>query len=146
MSGTQFVCTWLDRGPSNTTPTVKGRFFDNDGTADGGEFNLSQASYSNTLCSTDTTTPCPFPFAFKAGGFGVTFSGASGTTGQEVWTRLYSATGDPVGNDLQANQFLAGAQDQAACDTFPLGHYVCVWTSENQDGSSDGVVVRMLNE
>jgi hypothetical protein len=76
-----------------------------------------------------------------AGNFVVTWT----TVGQDgpsaaVFGQRYASSGAPVGPEFRVNSYTTGAQDFSSVATAGSpGTFMVVWTSDLQDGSSDGI-------
>jgi hypothetical protein len=122
-----FVVVWQDYqwdGISAPTNGVRGRLFDDAGTAVGGEFQVTP----------DTTTGESGPAIGSDGadGFVVVWSRVQvrGSSLSNVWARLYDDMGVPVGGEFQVNTDTAGAQTSAAVGRDGAEGFVVVWESD----------------
>jgi hypothetical protein len=76
-----------------------------------------------------------------AGNFVVTWT----TVGQDgpsaaVFGQRYASSGEPVGLEFRVNSYTTGAQDSSSVAAAGSpGAFMVVWTSDLQDGSSDGI-------
>jgi len=59
--------------------------------------------------------------------------------GPEVSARRYSAAGVPLGAAFQVNTYTTGSQGSPSVAIDDDGDFVVVWSSESQDGSSQGI-------
>ncbi|MGR3321927.1 MAG: Ig-like domain-containing protein [Pseudooceanicola sp.] len=91
--------------------------------------------------------------ALENGGFAVVWtSQTSGSAGDGdsngVFYQIYgdSASGyAAIGGELQANGYIANAQDNASIAGLTGGGYVIVWESNGQDGSAEGVFAQQFD-
>ena len=62
----------------------------------------------------------------------------------EVLGRLFGADGTPIGGEQILNGVTAGAQRDVAVAA-STDRFLAAWTTDGQDGSSDGIAVRVFN-
>ncbi|MCP5155360.1 MAG: tandem-95 repeat protein [Ectothiorhodospiraceae bacterium] len=138
--GGGFVVTWTSVASGTAGDGsglgVFGQRYDASGTALGGEFRVNTQVSSN---QSDSAVA-----ALGDGGFLVVWtsftSGTAGDgSGDGVFAQRYDASGVAVGGEFQVNTTTASTQDEPAVAGLDDGGFVVVWTSLNQDGSSEGV-------
>jgi hypothetical protein len=56
-----------------------------------------------------------------------------------IFARLFSSSGDPIGDDLQVNSYTVGNQTRAAVAADAEGDFVVAWEGEDQDGANGGI-------
>ena len=78
--------------------------------------------------------------ADAAGGFVVTWSSFSQDGSSEgVFGQRYAGSGSPLGPEFPVNTFTIGYQTFPSVASDSSGNFVVVWTSDGQDGSSQGI-------
>jgi hypothetical protein len=98
----------------------------------------------NTATALDQSEPSVA--AFPDGGFVVTWTSANqdgSATG--VFAQVYRTDGARVGAEFRVNTTTAKNQSQPSAAAFSARDFVVVWTSEDQDGSLDGVFGQRFN-
>jgi len=129
--GTGFVVAWAGEGSSDSYGIFAQRY-DAVGPI-GAEFRV------NTY--TTDAQHGPSVAADFAGNFVVTWT----TVGQDgpsaaVFGQRYASSGEPVGLEFRVNSYTTGAQDSSSVAAAGSpGAFMVVWTSDLQDGSSDGI-------
>ena len=62
-----------------------------------------------------------------------------------IFARLVNSAGVPFGLEIQVNEQAAGRQDFSKVGMDLQGNFVVAWTSEGQDGDSEGVYARRFD-
>ncbi|MEZ5715607.1 MAG: calcium-binding protein [Paracoccaceae bacterium] len=62
-----------------------------------------------------------------------------------IFQQAFNADGSPRGGEIQVNTYTTNSQDEPAMTALADGGWVVVWTSRDQDGSSDGVFLQVFN-
>ncbi len=125
-----FVVVW--QGPDGDHVGVFGQRHDAAGARRGGEFRVnthtSDYQYSHSIASD------------ALGDFVVVWSsrGQDGS-GSGIFGQRYDRFGVPAGTEFRINSYTTGLQwlPSVACDA--SGGFVVAWSSQNQDGSGDGI-------
>lgn len=73
-----------------------------------------------------------------SGNFVVVWQG-SAPDGDNVFGQRYATSGAPLGSEFRVNTYTTANQSTADVTSDPLGHFVVVWNSQDQDGGGDGV-------
>jgi hypothetical protein len=127
-----FVVVWYADGPGDPNLGVFGRRYASDGTPLGPEF----------LVNTYTTG---YQWGARvgadaSGNFVVVWHSypQDGPT-SGVFGQRYAASGAPSGPEFRVNTYTTGHQAYPAVAVDGAGNFVVAWTSQNQDGSNDGV-------
>jgi hypothetical protein len=74
-----------------------------------------------------------------SGRFVVVWSSPQDGSGDGVFGQRYDNSGAPLGPEFRVNTYTTGGQYRPAVVSDPGGNFVVVWTSQLQDGSSNGV-------
>jgi hypothetical protein len=77
-------------------------------------------------------------------GFVVVWSRTDGS-GDGVFARRFTSTGQPQGVDFQINVYTPGTQYRAAVAADTQGNFVVVWESTGQDGNDKGIFGRRFD-
>jgi hypothetical protein len=125
-----FVVVWMGQYPFSQFQVFAQRFAGT-GAPLGGEFRV------NT--STTTTHRLPSVTSGAAGNFVVAWEGGGDGSGYAVFAQRYASTGAPLGGQFRVNTFTFADQQYVSVAADPAGNFVVAWTSEAQDGSSDGI-------
>jgi hypothetical protein len=73
-----------------------------------------------------------------SGNFVVVWQGST-PDGDNVFGQRYASSGAPLGGEFRVNTYTTANQSTADVTSDPLGHFVVVWNSQDQDGGGDGV-------
>ncbi len=120
-----FVVVWNGQGLISSSPdTVRGQRFTSSGASLGAEF----------VVATHTGEDVAYPFlsprvaSSAGGGFVVVWQmPGPGKDGNDVFGRLFSSSGVPVGPNFQINTYTTGNQARPAVATGPSGNFFVVW-------------------
>lgn len=127
-----FVVMWQSNGQDGSGLGVYGQRYNSSGGRVGVEFRVNTRTASN---QSD-----PSVAAFADGGFVVTWtSSAQEGAGLGVYAQCYNAAGKPVDLEFRVNTTTAKNQWQPSIAAFSAGKFVAIWTSQDQDGSLEGV-------
>jgi hypothetical protein len=66
-------------------------------------------------------------------------------SGLAVMGQRFAASGSRLGGEFQVNTYTTGNQRLASVDVSPAGGFVVAWTSDQGDGSSEGVFARRFD-
>ncbi len=69
----------------------------------------------------------------------------SGSSGWDVYARIFDNTGEPLTSEILVNQVTANDQYNACVTVRPNGEFLVCWESTNQDGDMTGVYARRFN-
>ena len=136
-----FVVTWTSNGQDGNLDGIYAQRYNNAGVAQGTEFRVNTTTLGNqqnASVSMDTT-----------GNFVVAWSSDSQDgNGFGVYARIFNATGTPVSNEIQVNQFPTSDQRFPSVSVDTDGDFVVSWSSVAQpgDASSTGIVARRFNK
>jgi hypothetical protein len=130
-----YVIAWTSLGRDGDGSSIVARRFAADGTPLGDDFLVNQFSAGNQ------SGPA---IGVEAGGAFViawTSSGQDGS-GTGVYARHYSFGGIPLGNEFRVNTHTAGDQYDPAVAVDRDGNFAIAWTSNDQDGSAEGIYLQ----
>ncbi|MCA9667030.1 MAG: DUF4215 domain-containing protein [Myxococcales bacterium] len=126
---------WSKTAPDTSATAVRGRFYDNTGSAKGNDVIV------NT--TTNATQAAPDVTATPDGGFVVAFNDISiggSSNGVDIRVRRFSPALQPVGNDYRANTTNQGDQQLPSVAAAANGNVFVVWqTWSGSDGESSGI-------
>jgi uncharacterized repeat protein (TIGR01451 family) len=125
-----FVVVWQSDGQDGAGFGVYGQRYAKNGAKAGAEIRVNTTTAMNQAR--------PSVAAFADGGFVVAWVSRD-QTDRGIFAQVYDAQGDPVDIEFPVNSTTLGKQSQPAAAAFSNGNFVVVWTSENQDGSLEGV-------
>jgi hypothetical protein len=128
----EFAITWASKGQDGSGWGVYAQRYDAAGTPLGGEFRV------NSTTNNDQERPA---IAMDAtGGFVIAWQSKDqdGNNGG-IYGQRYDAVGNPQGGEFQVNTFTTNEQENPAVGMNAAGNFVITWSSQNQDGSGDGV-------
>lgn len=98
----------------------------------------------------NTATPgeqsTPSIAALSDGGYIITWtSDLQDGSGYGIYAQRYDSSGTPVGGETQINTTTAGGQDWSDVTAVEGGGYVITWSSNGQDGSSEGIYAQLYD-
>ena len=121
-----FLVTWYSyEGDSGMG--VYGQRYAADGSASGGEFLLSAASYYQSMAG------------FAGGGYVAAWQSTGDGDGYGIFGQRYDAAGIAAGAKFQVNTYTNSNQGNPSVAVFTNGGFVATWTSVGQDGNGDGI-------
>ncbi len=129
-----FLVVWEDMGSlDGAFGSVRGRWFDAASNPVGGEFQI------NSYGAGDQGRPSAA--ADTLGRVVVLWEGRSNQDGSEigVFGRVLFDDGTFASGEIQYNTYTSDSQDQADVACSAAGNLMAVWSSEQQDGSGEGV-------
>jgi hypothetical protein len=132
----RFVVVWESYGQDGSLDGIFGQRLSTSGLPLGSEFQVN----------TDTTgnQSSPDVAADAAGNFIVVWTDVD-ADGSGIVGRRYNSSGAPVGGEFQVNSYTTNAQSGASIAAAAGGDFVVMWTSQGQDGDSQGVFARRFN-
>ncbi|NCQ69135.1 MAG: tandem-95 repeat protein [Microcystis aeruginosa W13-16] len=130
---------WNGNGIDGSGYGVHGQKFDSTGNKLGGEFLINTYTTGNQFYQSVT--------ALSNGGFlEVWQSQNQDGSGYGIYGQQFDANCNKIGNEFAINQYTANNQWFPAITTLADGSSVIItWTSENQDGSGNGIYARKFN-
>ncbi len=130
-----FIVTWTDSAPAD--PVIRGQRFSSAGIAQG-QFTVQATSVGAADLSSVAMD--------DAGNFVVVWGENNGDANNSgVRMRRFNAAGVALTGDVLVNTTTSNNQFDPAVSMDGDGDFVVSWTSENQDGSNNGVVLRAYN-
>ena len=116
----------------NISPGVWGRGFNADGSQRYASFYVDSGNADNPS------------IAMAGDGSFIVGYQKTGTNGNDIFTRLYTASGSPVAAGAIVNQYTSNEQKAPSVALFGgTGHYVAVWSGKSS-GDNDGVSARVF--
>jgi hypothetical protein len=70
---------------------------------------------------------------------------AGGSSGRDIYGRLYDAQGAALGNEFLVNSYTTSDQSKARVAMAASGSFVVTWQSQGQDGEGSGVYMQRFN-
>lgn len=70
---------------------------------------------------------------------------AGGSSGRDIYARLYDAGGNALGNEFLVNSYTTSDQSKARVAMSSTGSFVVTWQSEGQDGQGSGIYMQRFN-
>jgi hypothetical protein len=130
-----YVVTWSSYGQDGGGWGVYAQRFNSCGVAQGSEFRVNTTTAGDQMHARVAMD--------SAGNFTVAWQsyGQDGS-GWGIYAQRYSATGLPLGGELQVNNTTSGDQEYPAIAMNGTGSFVVSWSSNGQDGSGWGVCAR----
>lgn len=133
LAGGGFVVTWTDAsqtGDDTSEVAIRGRVFDDSGTALGSDFVVNTTTSSRQEDSSVT--------ALTDGGFVVTWTdySASGddTSSWAIRAQAFAADGSKSGDEIVVNTTTSGYQFQSTVRALADGRFVVSWTDDSATG------------
>ena len=130
---------WNGNGIDGSGYGVHGQKFDSTGNKIGSEFLINTYTTGNQFYQ--------FVTALGNGGFVVVWQSQNQDgSGYGIYGQQFDANCNKIGNEFAINQYTANNQWFPAITTLADGSSVIItWTSENQDGSENGIYVQKFN-
>ncbi len=127
-----FVVSWDSYGQDGSKRGIFAQRYDSGGSSAGGEFRV------NTYTTNQQVKP--WVSRSPSGSFVVTWTslGQDGSS-SGVFGQRYDSAGTPMGPEFRVNTYTTGGQYAYAVAMNSQGHFVVVWASYGQDGSSYGI-------
>jgi hypothetical protein len=126
-----FVVVWHSAEQDGYGYGVYGQRYNSNGARAGGEFRISQETYSNqwwTRVAGD-----------DFGSFAVVWQTYTREGRNDIYARRYHKDGTAFTGEFRVNTFLGEDQEKPDVASNPEGNLVVVWQSRNQDGSGYGI-------
>ena len=125
-----FVMAWQSVNGDNLGVFLR-RFRGDNGSVVGGDINVHPA----TAISQSQPALAPFP---DGGGF-IAMWHDGGAPSEGIYAQAFKANGQRLESKFRVNSSDSNGQLQPAVAAWTGGRFIAVWTSIDQDGSSDGV-------
>jgi hypothetical protein len=137
LSDGEFVIVWDSDGQDGSSFGIYGQRYTSGGSKNGAEFQINtytvDAQYYATVAGLGN------------GEFVVTWT----SNGQDSWAygvygQVFTSAGVKNGAEFQVNSYVANSQGFPSVVGLNSGEFVVVWSSEGQDGSSNGIYGRLF--
>ncbi|HWR04557.1 MAG TPA: cadherin-like domain-containing protein, partial [Humidesulfovibrio sp.] len=138
LSGGGYVVAWASEGQNGPYTSIQAQRFDDAGVPQGGEFRVNASAQSENLM--------PVVTGMADGGFMIAWSGYQADG--DNWgacARRFDASGIAQGGDILLNTTSQDIQSMPQIASLAGGHFVAVWQSNLQDGSSTGVYAQIFD-
>jgi choice-of-anchor C domain-containing protein len=127
-----FVISWTDVALDGDSDGVFFQRFDASWSPQGGE------TQANTTTANSQSTPQAT--ALEGGGFVVSWTSfLQDGSSAGVIGRVFDATGNPIGAEVQFNTFTTNIQDLGFVQSLPDGGFVAIWRSVSQSGPTSDI-------
>ncbi|MEO5330577.1 MAG: tandem-95 repeat protein [Magnetococcus sp. YQC-5] len=138
-SGGLVVVWQTDAHDGESGTGVFGQCYRADGTLIGNEFQIN--SYTTDTQSNPSVT------GLTGGGFVVTWQSLDQDTSTSwgIYGQIFDASGNRVGREFRVNTYVTGNQIDAAISATNDGGFLVTWTSDGQDGSSNGIYAQRFS-
>lgn len=125
------VVVWQSREQDGSGMGIFGQRYNADGP-------LGEEFLVNSMTAGDQVSP--EVAVTEAHDFVVTWSSVGGDgSGSAVFARRFASNGNAVGNDFQVNMFTPADQFEVTISDLDNNETIIAWSSQEQDGSADGV-------
>jgi large repetitive protein len=132
LAGGGFVVSWLSYGQDGYSCDIYAQRYDAAGVATGSEFRVN--TYTTDYQQSQTIT------ALTDGGFVVSWTSEDQDgDGYGIFAQRYNAVGVTVGSEFRVNTYTTSGQYAPTITALTDGGFVVSWTSEDQDGSGQGI-------
>jgi hypothetical protein len=126
-----FVVVWESVGQDGSAVGVFGQRYDAAGQALGAEFRVNTYTTGGQTRPRVATSGLP--------GFVVVWTSVQDGSSSGIYGQRYDRDGLAIGSEFRVNTHTTGYQGRPAVAMDAGGGVIVVWTSNNQDGDSDGV-------
>ena len=133
----RFVVVWDDTTQNDFFIAIYGQRFDSSGLPVGGEFQVKATLYQSE--------DHPDVGMDNAGNFVVVWESNDDGSGSGIAGQRFSSSGTKVGDEFEVNSTTGNLQNTPTIAMRGSGHFVVVWESLVQDGSSDAVAARLFD-
>lgn len=137
LAGGGFVINWTEEGTTlgqSVDDTIRGQLYNNDGSANGGEFLIDPGTNGRQTFSSVA--------ALTGGGFVVTWNDRRGSNDPNEWDvlgQLFDRNGASVGSRFRVNDTVAGMQTDSDITVLPTGTFVVAWMDSNKNSGDISV-------
>lgn len=130
-----FIVTWQSNQEETDGNGIYAQLYDDEGTVVGDEIHVN---------TTETSTQgSPDVAMDDSGDFVITWdSSHAGGESRDVMLQRFDSSGNPVGSEIQVNDYDDSYQEDPAIGIDSDGDFVVVWQSRRQDGDQDGVFAK----
>ena len=138
LSNGGFVAVWYASEFDDNDKVIVGQRFNAAGKQVGKDTMLNQYITG--------TQENPAVAGLQNGGFVAVWNGAGQSDSQGAYMRLFSASGNALGDDIRVNAVIDGQQDNADVVQLAGGDIIVTWASKDQDGSGYGIYARLFSD
>ena len=137
-SAGNFVITWQGYGQEGTSDGIYAQRYNASGVAQGGEFHVNTTTTDNQNLPTVAMD--------SSGNFVITWeSSAQDGSLQGIYGQRYNSSGVAQGGEFRLNTTTANAQQNPVVTMTGSGSFAVTWQSTAQDGSLEGVYMRLYD-
>jgi type III secretion system FlhB-like substrate exporter len=137
-SAGNFVITWQSYGQEGTSDGIYAQRYNASGVAQGGEFHVNTTTTDNQNLPTVAMD--------SSGNFVITWeSYAQDGSLQGIYGQRYNSSGVAQGGEFRLNTTTANAQQNPVVTMTGGGSFAVTWQSTAQDGSLEGVYMRLYD-
>lgn len=134
-SAGDFIVAWQSAGQDGSGLGVSAQRYDAGGAAEGGEFQVNGYTVGDQSNPSVAMDPLGhFVVAWQSAG--------QDGSGEGVYARRYDASGLPLADEFQVNDFTVGDQSNPSVAMSASGRFDIAWQSAGQDGSGVGILAR----
>jgi len=133
-----FVVVWVSETQDGSQSGIYAQRYQADSTPLGGEFRVN-------VYTTDNQDG-PSVAMNNDGEFVIVWDSVQDGDSAGVYARQYNADGTPKDGEFQINTYTTNAQGLSSVAIDGDGDFVVVWTSEDQDGSGNGIYARSYDK
>ncbi len=130
-----FVVTWNSNGQDGSGYGIYGQRYNSSGTAQGSEFKINTYTTSSQMN--------PSVVMDNVGNFVVTWN-SNGQDGSNngIYGQRYNSSGTTQGSEFKINTYTTNTQSNPSVAMYNVGNFVVTWSSNGQDGSSNGIYTK----
>lgn len=135
LSDSGFLVVWQSNEQDGSGRGIFGQLYDREGMPSGEEFQV------NTQTALDQRYP---DVAAASSRYLVVWRSEQDGSETGIFAQLYDDTAAPIGTELQVNTYTTGRQENPTVSPDGDRGFVVLWSSEDQDGSDEGVFGQRL--
>jgi hypothetical protein len=137
-----YVIAWASNGQDTSGYGVYAQRYNSEGVAQGSEFrvNVTTSGNQGSRDGENTYEESLSVTGLKGGGFAVAWSSAN-----EVYTRIYDASGTALTSEFLVNSTTANTQWLPQVAALASGGYIVTWADSATDGSGYGLYAQRLS-
>ncbi|WP_424965863.1 Ig-like domain-containing protein [Dinoroseobacter sp. S375] len=139
LSNGDIIVVWRSEDQDGFSGGIYGQRFTDQGVAVSGEFRINDFTGNNERD--------PKVIGLDTGGFVVAWEADTNVgSGTDVIAQVFDADGTRIDGEVLVNTLVSSTQDEIALTALPDGNYVVQWTSDNGDGSGDGIFQQIFGD